>query len=211
MKTNIPRFVILAASLALLSLTAQAQTKSRTYTIVAGESSFWVFVAKAGLFSALAHDHEIGVKSFTGKVVMPEAGASGGSLELDVSAQSLVVLDKKPSEEDKKKIYNSMHGEVLESAKYPKIAFKSVSVGEVKPAGTDSYIFTLNGDLTLHGVTKRIAIPVTAKITAQQLRASGKYTLKQTDFGIKPYSAAGGTVKVKNEVVINFDIVAKVS
>jgi len=211
MKNRIQRIALVMVSLALLALSAQAQGKSRTYTIVAGESSFWVFVAKAGLFSALAHDHEIGVKSFTGKVVVPEAGASGGSLELDVNAQSLVVLDKKPSEEDKKKIFDSMHGEVLESAKYSKITFKSVSVGEVKAAGADSYSFTLNGDLTLHGVTKRIAVVVTAKITAQQLRASGKYTLKQTDFGIKPYSAAGGTVKVKNEVVINFDIVAKVS
>jgi polyisoprenoid-binding protein YceI len=211
MKKQIERMVIVAVSLMLLALSAQAQGKTRTYTIVAGESSFWVFVAKAGLFSALAHDHNIGVKSFTGKVVVPEAGASGGSLELEVNAQSLILLDKKPSEEDQKKITSSMHNEVLESAKYQKISFKSVSVGDVKAAGADSYSFTLNGDLTLHGVTKRIAIPVTAKITAQQLRASGKYTLKQTDFGIKPYSAAGGAVKVKNEVVINFDIVAKVS
>jgi polyisoprenoid-binding protein YceI len=102
-----------------------------------------------------------------------------------------------------------MHNEVLESAKYQRISFKSASVSDVKPAGGDSYSFTLNGDLTLHGVTKRIAVPVTATITPQQLRATGKYTLRQTDFGIKPYSAAGGTVKVKNEVVIHFDIVAK--
>lgn len=208
---TVNRIVILIASLLLMAASAGAQSKSRTYTIVAGESSFWVFVAKTGLLSGFAHDHEIGVKSFTGKVVVPEAGASSGSLELDVNAQSLTVMDKKPSEEDKKKIYDSMHKEVLESAKYQKITFKSASVSDVKQAGADTYSFTLNGDLTLHGVTKRVAIPVTAKITAQQLRASGKYTLKQTDYNIKPYSAAGGAVKVKNEVVINFDIVAKAS
>lgn len=195
--------------LLLLTATAQTQSKSRTYTIVAGESSFWVFVAKTGLLSGLAHDHEIGVKSFTGKIVVPEAGASAGSLDLDINAQSLAVLDKKPSEEDKKKIYSSMHNEVLESAKYQKISFKSVSVADVKQAGADTYSFTLNGDLTLHGVTKRIAVALTAKITPQQLRASGKYTLRQSDYGIKPYSAAGGTIKVKNEVIVNFDIVAK--
>src|SRR5215212_9770427 len=132
MKRQIQRMVTMTASLALLALSVHAQGKSRTYTISTGESSFWVFVEKAGLFSALAHDHNIGVKSFTGKVVVPEAGASGGSLELDVKAQSLVVLDKKPSEEDKKKIYDSMHGEVLESAKYSKITFKSVSIAGVK-------------------------------------------------------------------------------
>ncbi len=186
-----------------------ATQKTRTYTIVAGESSFWVFVPKAGLLSGFAHDHEIGVKSFTGKIVVPEAGASNGSLELNVDATSLAVLDKKPSEDDKKKIYNSMHTEVLESAKYPKINFKSVSVNDLKQTGGDAYNFTLNGDLTLHGVTKRIAFPVSLTINAQELRAIGKYTLRQTDFDIKPYSAAGGTIKVKNEITVNFNIVAR--
>jgi polyisoprenoid-binding protein YceI len=195
--------------LLLLAVFAFGQSRARTYTIVPSESSFWVFVGKTGIFSALAHDHEIGVKSFSGRVVVPAAGASGGSLEMEVDAPSLVVLDKKPSEEDKKKIFNSMHSEVLESAKYQKITFKSVSVSDVKQTGNDAYSFVVNGDLTLHGVTKRIAVPVAATVTPKDLRAAGKYTLKQTDYGIKPYSAAGGTIKVKDEVVVNFNIVAK--
>jgi polyisoprenoid-binding protein YceI len=195
--------------LLLLAVFAFGQSRTRTYTIVPSESSFWVFVGKAGLFSAFAHNHEIGVKSFSGRVVVPEAGAAGGSLEIEVDAPSLAVLDKEPSEEDKKKIFDSMHNEVLESAKHQKITFKSVSVSDVKQTGNDGYSFVINGDLTLRGVTKRIAVPVAATITPQQLRATGKYTLKQTDYGIKPYSAAGGTIKVKNEVVVNFNIVAK--
>lgn len=209
MRTRIQQLVIVIVALAMLATNAQPQAKSRTYTIVASESSFWVFVAKAGLFSAFAHDHEIGVKSFTGKIVLPESGTGGGSLELEVNAASLAVLDKQPSEADKQKIFDSMHKEVLESAKFPKIAFKSVSVSDLKQTGADAYNLTLNGDLTLKGVTRRIAVPVLLTVNAQQLRAVGKYTLKQTDFGIKPYSAAGGAVKVKNEVVINFNIVAK--
>ena len=193
----------------LLAVFAFGQSRTRTYTIVPSESSFWVFAGKTGLFSALAHDHEIGVKSFSGRVVVPAAGAGGGSLEIEVDAPSLAVLDKKPSEEDKKKIFDSMHNEVLESAKYQKITFKSVSVSDVKQTGNDAYNFVVNGDVTLHGVTKRIAVPVAATVTPQQLRATGKYTLKQTDYGIRPYSAAGGTVRVKDEVVINFNIVAK--
>ncbi len=208
-RSTINQLGCLIIGCSLMAATVGAQSKTRTYTIVAGESSFWVFVAKAGLFSAFAHDHEIGVKSFTSKITVPESGVSGGFLELDINAQSLAVLDKKPSEEDKKKIYNSMHEEVLESAKHPKITFKSVSVNNLKQTGGESYTFTLNGDLTLHGVTKRIAVPVSLTINEQQLRAVGKYTLKQTDYGIKPYSAAGGTIKVKNDLVVNFNIVAK--
>jgi polyisoprenoid-binding protein YceI len=203
------RYAIRVFSLLILSVFAFGQSRTRTYTIVPSESSFWVFVGKSGVFSALAHNHEIGVKSFSGRVVVPAAGAGGGSLEMEVDAPSLEVLDKEPSEDDKKKIFNSMHNEVLESAKYQKIAFKSVSVSDVKQTGSDQYSFVVNGDLSLHGVTKRIAVPVAATVTPQQLRAAGKYTLKQSDYGIKPYSAAGGTIKVKDEVVVNFNIVAK--
>jgi polyisoprenoid-binding protein YceI len=203
------RYAIRIFSLLLLAVFAFGQSRTRTYTIVPSESSFWVFVGKSGLFSALAHNHEIGVKSFSGRVVVPAAGAGSGSLEMEVDAPSLEVLDKEPSEEDKKKIFNSMHSEVLESAKYQKITFKSVSVSDVKQTGSDAYSFVVNGDLTLHGVTKRIAVPVAATVTPQQLRATGKYALKQTDYGIRPYSAAGGTIKVKDEVAINFNIVAK--
>jgi polyisoprenoid-binding protein YceI len=195
---------------ALLPVMVSAQ-KARTYSIVPAESSFWVFVGKTGLFSGLAHNHEIGVKSFSGRVTLPEAGASASTLELDVDARSLVVLDKNVSDKDRNEIYNSMHTTVLESAKHQKITFRSVSVTDVKEAGNNSYSLILNGDLTLHGVTKRVAVPLTAVITPQQIKASGKYTLKQTDYGIKPYSAAGGTIKVKNEVVVNFAIVAKAS
>jgi polyisoprenoid-binding protein YceI len=206
---------ILSALLALLAAGASAQT--RTYTIVPSESSFWVFVAKAGLFSAFAHDHEIGVKRFSGRVTIPSTGASGagagsvtnGSLQLEIEAKSLAVLDKKPSEADKKKIFDAMHNDVLESGKYETIEFKSAAVSDWKQTGEDAYNFTLAGDLRLHGVTKRIAVPVRLTVTPQQLRATGQCTLRQSDFGIKPYSAAGGTVKVKNEVVVHFDIVAK--
>ena len=202
------RLFVAAICLCFMSSSSGAQ-RAHTYKIVPSESNLWVFVAKAGLFSAFAHDHNIGVKSFSGSVTVPESGAASGALTLDIEAKSLTVLDQKVSEKDRTEISNSMHSAVLESEKYPKITFKSASVSGLKQTGEQAYSFTVNGDLTLHGATKRIAVPVSATITPQQLRATGKYTLRQTDFSIKPYSAAGGAVKVKDEVVVNFNIVAK--
>lgn len=202
------KLLVAAICLCFMSSSSGAQ-RAHTYKLVPAESSLWVFVAKAGLFSAFAHDHQIGVKSFSGSITVPESGATSGALTLDIEAQSLTVLDQKVSEKDRTEIFNSMHSTVLESEKYPKIAFKSAAISDLKQTGEQTYNFTVNGDLSLHGVTKRIAVPVGATITPQQLRATGKYTLRQTDFGIKPYSAAGGAVKVKNEVVVNFNIVAR--
>jgi polyisoprenoid-binding protein YceI len=60
----------------------------------------------------------------------------------------------------------------------------------------------VRGQLTLHGRTQ----PVTVSVTLKDGRYQGFATLKQRDFGIKPVSIAGGTVKVKDEVRIEFDI-----
>jgi polyisoprenoid-binding protein YceI len=186
-----------------LPAVAVAKPQAKTYNIVASESSFTVLVGKAGVLSFLAHDHDIAVRSFSGRVIVPEAGPAQGSLELDVDAKSLVVLDK-VSEKDRAEITKSMHNVVLESSKFPKITFRSVSVSNFNGSS-----LTVQGDLTLRGVTKRIAISVSVSATPQQLRATGKYVLKQTDFGITPYSAAGGSIKVKNEVILSFNMVAK--
>jgi hypothetical protein len=63
--------------------------------------------------------------------------------------------------------------------------------------------------LVVHGVTQAIEVPATVSIEGERLTAAGEAVLRQTDFGIKPFSAALGTVRVKNEVRIRFTIVAR--
>lgn len=193
--------------LILLAFTATAQSK--TYTISSSESNFRIIAGKAGLLKGLGHDHEIGVKTYSGQVIVMDGGKGGGNVSLDIDAKSLVVLDKKVSDSDRKKITGALHNDVLESSKHQQIILKSASVSNVKQTGGNSFTFTMNGDLTLHGVTKRLAIPINLTVSSQQIRATGQYTIKQTDFGIKPFSAALGTIKVKNDVVVHFDIVGK--
>jgi polyisoprenoid-binding protein YceI len=61
---------------------------------------------------------------------------------------------------------------------------------------------TVRGQLSLHGHTR----PVVVKVSGQQGHYKGSTSLKQTDFGITPISIAGGTVKVKDEITIDFDV-----
>ena len=67
----------------------------------------------------------------------------------------------------------------------------------------------VSGDLTLHGVTRPVTLPIQLEQKGDMLTAAGKMTVKQTDYGIEPTSAAGGLVKVENEVVLSFHITAK--
>jgi polyisoprenoid-binding protein YceI len=65
----------------------------------------------------------------------------------------------------------------------------------------------VTGTLTLHGVEGGIGLPVRVVVSGDTLRASGTFSLRQTDHGMKPVSV-GGVVKVKDEVSIEFTIVA---
>jgi polyisoprenoid-binding protein YceI len=103
----------------------------------------------------------------------------------------------------------AMRTQVLELEKYPEIVFSSANVSAVRLA-EGRYRARIIGDLTLHGVTqKNLWISPETTITGDSLRAQGQFSLKQTDFGIKPFSAVGGTIKLKNELKFSFDIVAQ--
>jgi polyisoprenoid-binding protein YceI len=67
----------------------------------------------------------------------------------------------------------------------------------------------LQGNLTLHGVTNGLRIPVRIAVTGDMLRAFGEFSLRQSDYNIKLVSAIGGGLKVKDEVKFSFDIVAR--
>jgi polyisoprenoid-binding protein YceI len=71
------------------------------------------------------------------------------------------------------------------------------------------YSATLNGNLSFHGLTR--SQPLSARIAefGEMLRTSGEFTLRQSDFGIKPISVAGGALKVKDELKFSFEMIVR--
>jgi hypothetical protein len=68
----------------------------------------------------------------------------------------------------------------------------------------------LVGELTLHGVTRPLAVNAAVALDpAGGLTARGTFSLKQTDFGIEPVTAAGGTVRVKDVIGVDFVLRAR--
>jgi polyisoprenoid-binding protein YceI len=176
--------------LATLAVTGQqvvpAQTAPRTSTII-------IHVGKTGLFSGLGHNHTISAP-ISRAVIDPKSK----TVSITVLTKEMKVLDPEVSEKDRQEIQATMLGpKVLDAQKYPEIRFTSTRV-EQTPAGE----FKVTGNLELHGVTKQLEFPVTG--TPEHY--SGKTKLKQTDFGIQPVSAGGGTVKVKDEIELEFNV-----
>jgi hypothetical protein len=158
------------------------------------KSTITIHAGKAGLFSAAGHDHWINAPISSG--VYNDADAP--RVEFTVKAASLEVKpDPKVDAKTQAQIQKDMQELTLESSKYPEISFRSSSV--VKSGDGQ---WKVDGRLTLHGVTKMVHVEVKRSGDAYAGRAS----IKQTDFGIKPVSVAGGVVKVKNELDIEFQI-----
>jgi len=175
------------------SQTAIAETRQ----IDTGQSKLTVFVYKSGLFSAFADDHVIDGSIASGTI----SDAVPLSVAIEVRAGELTVRDPGLSAGKRAEVQARMLGpEVLDAQQFPSIAFESTSV---EAGGPDRW--TVAGGLTIHGRTRPVAFPVS--------RASGRYrgsvTVRQRDFGITPISIAGGTVKVKDEITIEFDVVAR--
>jgi polyisoprenoid-binding protein YceI len=184
-----------------------ATTNLARYKIDAAQSRFIVRAFAGGFLSAFAHDHTIAIRDFAGQADFTYGTVEPASLEMTIKAASLEITDK-VSTGDRQKIEGTMRDEVLEITKYPDSSFKSTSVSASK-TGEGQFQARISGELTLHGVSRPVAMTAQLEFGDKTLRAKGGFAIKQSNFSIKPVSVAGGTIKVKDELKFTFDIVAQ--
>lgn len=194
--------------------TIESQSSSREpghsgdrYKLDPGVSRFTVRAFASGLLSAFGHSPTIAIRDFAGEAAFDPSHPESGSLHLTIKAASLRVTDD-VSDKDRREIEREMQENVLESSKYPEIAYESSRVS-VDNSGNGNNSVKLLGSLTLHGVTHNQMIPARFALTGDLLRVFGEFTIRQSDYGIKPVSAIGGGLKVKDELKFSFDIVAR--
>lgn len=186
-----------------------ANTVAKMYSFSAAQSQITLTLVQEGLLRKIYPTHQVAVKSFSGRIQLP-ADESKSVAELDAEAKSFVNIDKDMKDFERRGFHKVLHEDVLASERHPTIKFRSVSVSNIQKSG-DQRSFTLHGDLTLRGVTKRVAFPVKVTLQGNQLRATGEEHIKQTDFGITPYSGGLGTIKMGDQLKVSFVIVAQAS
>ncbi|MDQ2974437.1 MAG: YceI family protein [Acidobacteriota bacterium] len=188
--------------------TQTSETGAVQYRLVPEQSKFTVQAFAEGLFSAFGHDPVLAIKDFSGDVQFVPGSFESASVKITIKADA-IVLTNEVKEKDRVEIEQTMREQVLEIAKYPEIVFVSSNISVTRLA-EGRYRARVIGDLTFHGATQK-NLWITSEITlsGESLKAKGEFALKQTDFGIKPFSAAGGTIKLKNELKFSFDIAAE--
>jgi polyisoprenoid-binding protein YceI len=89
---------------------------------------------------------------------------------------------------------------VLDAEHYPFVEVRARRLGDTGQ---------LRADITLHGTTRPYTVPATIELVPQGVVARGTLTLKQTDFGITPFSVLGGAMAVQDTLEIRFDLPAR--
>lgn len=183
----------IGSTLLVMSLMAAVGAEKRP--IDTEHSRLIVHVGKAGFFSGLAHEHEISAPIARGEVEL----STPASVAFTVMTGKLAVLDPSESESTRAEVQKTMLGPtVLDAEKFPEIRFVSESVERL----SDSH-WRVHGKLTLHGQTQ----PVVLETRLEKGHYQGTASLLQSSFGVTPIRLAGGTIQVKNEVQIKYDIV----
>ncbi len=169
-----------------------------TYQLSPESGKLLVKTSRTGMGRRAGHDLVIEVTRWRGDVTLAaEPEMSTVSVEVDID--SLEVREglggvKPLTDKDRADIKKTLRG-ILESESHPKIRFASTSVtGSAESA-------TVEGDLTIRGVTN----PVTVEAVLADGRVRGSATVAQTRWGIKPYTAFLGALKVADEIGVEFD------
>src|SRR5215211_1247926 len=124
------------------------------YTIDKRASKFTVQAFAEGMLSMLGHSPTFAARDYEGVIECDPQTGEGAAFTLNVQAPSLELVDDLSSS-DRRRITETMHNEVLESEQYPEIIYDCpASDMTVKRIGDGQFDVSLNGHLTLHGVTK---------------------------------------------------------
>jgi polyisoprenoid-binding protein YceI len=193
-------------------LRTQPAAGSVHYRVDAQHSEIEFLVYKAGAFSAFGHNHTVEAREASGEVYLaPDFKDSMFSLKLPVKdfeidraeARDAAGADfsSHPSASDIQGTREHMLGaDSLDAEKYPEVTIQSVSVsGEAAKV-------EMTVRITLHGSTRDVKTQVSVSREGDDLTAAGDFELRQTEFGMQPFSALGGALQVADAFKVHFKI-----
>lgn len=177
---------------------------AKLYRLDPHQSRFTVQALATGVLSFLGHSPTFAVRDFAGTLAF--AGDTVASLRLEVTVRTggLQLLDKvKPA--DRQEIERTMRRDVLETATYPEITFAAAEVSS-ETIARGRFRLRIGGRLALHGVARPQPLDAELLVYDDGVRLRGECGLRLSDYDIRPVTALGGTIRLKDELKVSFDV-----
>lgn len=171
-------------------------------------SRVYIFVDKTGL----GHQHAVEGRLKEGRLKV--AAEAAGKLVFDMksfvadtpAARNYLGLPGETDASTQQQVNANMLGAgVLDVARFPTATFAIDSIKKSQGnEGSDTY--TLAGTYTLHGISRKLQFEASGTTEKGMLRLYGRFAIRQTDFGIRPFSKGLGLVGVADDLVIHGDL-----
>jgi polyisoprenoid-binding protein YceI len=172
------------------------------YRFDPAQSRFTVQAFAAGMLSFLGHSPTFAVRDFGGELTIEGATATG--VRLTVRAGSLRLQDE-VSANDRREIEGTMFREVLDVERYPEITYAAAALtGGAVARG--HYRLHVAGQLSLHGTTWPQPVDTELLVFDDGVRLRGQVPLRLSNYGIEPVTALAGTIRLKDELTVTFDL-----
>lgn len=173
-----------------------------------------ILVRRAGALARLGHNHAIVSASESG-VAWTGRDLADSGFEIRLPVQAFIVDDPQarvdagpdfagtvPENARQGTYANMLRAEVLDAARYPEVIVSATRVD-----GTWDNP-TVKARVTLRGASRDIEVPITLRREPATLGATGVLRIRQTDFGITPFSVGAGAIEVADELEVRFEVVA---
>jgi polyisoprenoid-binding protein YceI len=172
-----------------------------TYTLGPESGRLLIKTSRTGLGAKVGHDLTIEVTRWQADVTIDSADAARSSVHVKADAGSLEVREgsggvKPLTDSDRAEIKETIREKILHTGQHPTITFRSTRV-----EGT-AESFSIDGDLTITGISQPVTVH--GRLTAG--RVEGSAAIVQTRWGIRPYTAFFGALKLSDEVKVEFGV-----
>ena len=188
---------------------------AREYHVVATDSLLQIMVYRGGAMARLGHNHVIASHQLTGNVYVTD-DPFGTRFDISFPVNELTVdepglraaagPDFPPSVPESAREGtrgNLLSEALLDGAHFPEIRLRAT---DVRAAGET---YDVGVEVTLKGTTHALRVPVAVKRQDGAIVASGEFPLRQTELGLKPFTAALGALVVLDDMRVRFDVTAR--
>ena len=191
-------------------------TGGRVMRLQPEASQIRMYVFRGGRAVNLGHNHVLSVPEFEGFFYWPEQGAAASRFDLVFRLDQLV-FDVPSHRAALGPAFSAVLSDAaiaatrehmlgpdnMQAERYPLVRIHSLAITGEAPK------FAAHIAVELHGQTREMRVPLTVTGLPQRLNASGSLVLRQSDFGVQPYSVMNGLLAVQDEVVLEFNLVGE--
>lgn len=185
----------------------------RVFTLNPKASNLRIYAFRAGKAAKFGHNHVLSAPEFQGFFSLAPQGSAASRFDLAFRLDQLAfdapehraalgpAFASTISAEDTTSTRNNMLGDNnFQAARFPFLRIQSLEIVGDAPK------FATRIAVELHGQTREMWVPLTVTGLPEHLSVQGALVLKQSDFGIKPFSVFGGILAVQDEVVVEFTL-----